>query len=908
MPLVNRFYAFSVMALIAVAPSLGAQQTTFPDCAATVPPAELSRRIDDLIQKMTPAERIAQLQDRAPGIERLGIPAYNWWNEGLHGIARNGYATVFPQAIGLAATWDPALMERVGDVVSTEARAKFNGHQNSDSLRYAGLTIWSPNINIFRDPRWGRGMETYGEDPYLTAQMGTHFVRGIQAEKEGAPAAFYRKADATPKHFAVHSGPESIRDGFNSVVSQHDIADTYTPAFRALAGNETGNGGGRAAALMCSYNAINGVPACANPMIEDRLRKQWGFGGYVVSDCDAVDEITDYHHYSKDQAHGVALALKAGTDLDCGTSYAHLNESLEQKFITTDDLDRSLHRLMLERLRLGMLQPATCSPWNRVDAGEIDTAADRALALKAAEESMVLLKNEGRTLPYDFSGKRVAVIGPTGNLLEEIEANYHGTVRSPERLAEGFAHALNALPKRAQVTYAQGSMLAEGVTLPVPLTALRPEKGSDAAGGLKAEFYANADLAGKPFKTQLDPGIDYDLDRVGPIEGLPKQYSARWTGFIQPPAAGKYRLKIAIERCWDCKTHDSYRLEIDGKTVLADSGDGKQQGADGVAQKDKTDGVSFDWVDAKAHAVTLEFKHTGEDEGIRLDWEAPADVQLAEAIAAAKKADVVVAMVGLSPDLEGEALQIKVPGFDGGDRVTLGLPEPQKKLLTALGKLGKPMIVALTSGSAVALGPEADGAKAILETWYPGEAGGVALARLLSGETSPSGRLPVTVYRAAEDLPAFTDYSMAHRTYRYYDGQVAYPFGFGLGYSRFTYGVPMFASTDVKAGGPLKVQATVTNSGAQEADEVAELYLIPQVGSGAPRLALQGMQRLHLKAGESAMASFTLTPRQLSFVDSEGKRAIREGRYRVYVGGSQPEHPTTAGAEFTITGQLELEP
>jgi beta-glucosidase len=905
--LINRFAWLALAGAIAAGP-VWAQQTAFPDCAAKVPAAELDKQIDDLIAKMTPAERIAQLQDRAPGIPRLRIPAYNWWNEGLHGIARNGYATVFPQAIGLAATWDPALLEQVGDVVSTEARAKFNEHQNTDSLRYAGLTIWSPNVNIFRDPRWGRGQETYGEDPYLTGLMGSHFVRGIQAEKEGAPVAFYRKADATPKHFDVHSGPESIRDGFNSVVSQHDLADTYTPQFRAVAGSD----GGRAAALMCSYNAINGVPACANPMLGDRLRGQWGFGGYVVSDCDAVDEITDYLHYTKDQAHGVALALKAGTDLDCGNSYGHLNESLEQKLVSVEDIDRSLHRLMLERLRLGMLQPAYCSPWNRIEPTEVDTRDDRALALKVAEESMVLLRNEkykndAPMLPFNFAGKRVAVIGPTGNLLEEIEANYHGTVRNPERLAEGFAKALNTLPKRVQVSYTQGSMLAEGVTIPVPPTALRPDKKSE-AGGLMGEFFANADLSGKPVVTRLDSSVDYDLDRVGPIEDLPSRYSARWTGFFKPPAAGKYRLKVAIERCWDCTKHDAYRLVVDGKTVLEDDGSGKKSGADGVAKADQTHGVSFDWADTKAHSITLEFRHTGEDEGIRLDWEAPAEAQLAEAVAAAKKADVVIAMVGLSPDLEGEALQIKVPGFDGGDRVTLGLPEPQKRLLTELGKLGKPMVIALTSGSAVALGDEAQGAQAILETWYPGEAGGVALARLLSGEVSPSGRLPVTVYRSEMDLPAFTDYSMAHRTYRYFDGPVAYPFGFGLGYAQFTYAAPKLSTRQVKAGESLEVRATVTNSGVREADEVAELYLIPPPGQGGPRLTLQGIHRLHLKAGESAEAAFTLTPRQLSLVDADGKRAIRAGTYRIFVGGTQPSHLENSGVEFEISGEQDLEP
>jgi beta-glucosidase len=426
------------------------------------------------------------------------------------------------------------------------------------------------------------------------------------------------------------------------------------------------------------------------------------------------------------------------------------------------------------------------------------------------------------------------------------------------------------------------------------------------------EYFASTDLTGKPQVTRLDGTIDFDLDRVTLAEGLPARYSARWTGFLKPPAAGKYRLKVAIERCWDCTKHDAYRLMVDGQTVLEDDGSGKHPGADGVAKADQANGVSFDWADAKAHAVTLEFRHTGEDEGIGLDWEAPAEAQLAEALAVAKKADVVVATVGLSPDLEGEALQIKVPGFDGGDRVTLGLPEPQKRLLTELGKLakqlGKPMVIALTSGSAVALGDEANGAQAILETWYPGEAGGAALARLLSGAVSPSGRLPVTVYRSQADLPAFTDYSMAHRTYRYFDGPVAYPFGFGLSYSQFSYAAPKLSSNPVQAGDSVGVRAMVTNAGTREADEVAELYLIPPAGVGGPRLTLQGIDRLHLKPGESAEAAFTLTPRQLSLVDAEGKRAIRAGRYRIFVGGAQPASLVADGVAFEIAGEKTLEP
>lgn len=885
--MVQRARLFPVVLTVLSALSAVAQQAPpLRECAGSLAPAELDRRIDGLIAQMTPEERIGQLQDRAPAIPHLGIPAYNWWNEGLHGIARNGYATVFPQAIGLAATFDPALLEQVGEVVGTEARAGFNPHQAADSARYAGLTIWSPNINIFRDPRWGRGQETYGEDPYLTGLLGSGFVRGIQGEAIGGPEGFYRRADATAKHFAVHSGPESVRDGFNAQVSAHDLADTYLPAFNALIEQ------GHATAIMCSYNAINGVPACTNTaLLEDRVRGQWGFAGYVVSDCDAVGEITDYLHFTPDHAHGAAAALKAGVDLDCGATYRHLNEALKEHLIAAQDVNRALHRLLLARFRLGMLQPASCSPYAAIGPEAVDTPASRALALRAAEESMVLLKNEGALLPYDFAGKRMAVVGPAADLLEEIEANYHGTARNPKTLYEGLR---DGLPASARVTYAQGSALAEGVAVPVARTALRMGAGE----GLQGEYFSNPALEGKPLMTRVDRRIDFDLDRAEPAPGLGSAYSIRWTGALQPPAPGSYRLEVDIDRCFDCQGHDGYRLWVDGKKLLDD---------DGSAAK-SPNAVTLEWKDAQAHDVLLELLHTGEDEGIHLKWTPPAAVQLEEALAVARQADVIVAMVGLSPSLEGEALGIKVPGFFGGDRETLDLPAPQRKLLAALASLRKPMVIALSSGSAVAPGAEIAAAQAVVQTWYPGEAGGAALATILSGAANPSGRLPVTVYRSVKDLPEFTDYSMAHRTYRYFDGAVAYPFGFGLSYTKFTYSEPELSTQELKAGEPLRVSVTVKNAGLREGDEVAELYLMPPAEAGAPRLSLQGIRRVHLRAGEAKRLEFVLTPFQLSLVDAEGRRAMKAGKYRVFVGGAQPEELNTAGVGFEMDGEQMLNP
>ena len=885
--------SFSLVLMGALAIPVAAQ---LPQCAGSMPPEQLHAEIDRMIAQMTPSERIAQLQDRAPAIPRLGIPAYNWWNEGLHGIARNGYATVFPQAIGLAATADPELMLAVGEVVSTEARAKFNPHQAADAARYAGLSIWSPNINIFRDPRWGRGQETYGEDPFLTGTLAAGFIRGIQ----GDPQSFYRRADATPKHFAAHSGPESIRDGFNSLVSEHDLNDTYLQAFRKVTSEAN------AAAVMCSYNAINGTPACANdPLLNQRMRGNWGFTGYVVSDCDAVGEVTDYLHYTADSEHGSAASLKGGVDLDCGSTYRHLNGALAQGLVTEADINRALHRLLLTRLRLGMLQPASCSPYSAIASTQVDTVAHRALALRAAEESIVLLRNDslasGRPLlPLDPHSKTIAVIGPVAELLSVVEANYHGTAFHAETLLDALRHNL---PSGTKLLYAQGSNLAPGATVPLPSTAF-------GVSGLKAEYFRTSDLSGTPAFTRQDAHVDYDFDHISPASAKntasdvtsDEPYSVRWTGRITPPAAGHYRLRVIVDRCFDCKGHDGYQLWLGDKSVLEDSGAPPAEG-----QKPAPDSVSFDWSSNAAHTVRLELKHTGEDQGIHLEWEAPEAAQRAEALSVARQADLIVALVGISPDLEGEALSIKIPGFKGGDREDLRLPEPQRNLLAELGRLGKPMVLGVTSGSPIATASvqqSIPAPQALLQLWYPGEEGGKALAQILTGAVSPSGRMPLTVYRSADDLPAFTDYSMERRGYRHLPASlpVEYRFGDGLSYSHFRYSTPQLPS-QIQAGESITVKSTVTNTGSIEADEVAELYLMPPALPGAPRLSLQGLQRLHLKPGESRTLSFVLAPRQLSLVDPAGKRHIVPGSYRLSVAGQQPADATKDGSPFRISGE-----
>lgn len=843
-------------------------------CVAGAKPAARSP-VPAVVRAMTLDEKIAQLQAAAPAIPRLKVTGYNWWNEGLHGIARNGEATVFPQAIGLAATWDSGLLHDVGDVVATEARAKFNGVGiGQDHGRYQGLTIWSPNINIFRDPRWGRGQETYGEDPHLTGTLATAFVEGLQG-----PDSLHPKTIASVKHFAVHSGPEAGRHGFDVDVSPYDRETTYLPAFRQVVTEA------RPGSIMCAYNALHGVPACASSDLLDlRLRHDWGFQGYVVTDCDSVEDMYAFHFYRPTPAENAAEALKAGTDLNCGRYYSHLKEAVAEKLVTEGQIDTALTRLWSVRTRLGI--DGEASPWSTIAPDDIHAPAAAALALKAARESIVLLKNDG-VLPLKATA-RIAVIGPNADTLEVLQGNYHGAAITPVTPLQGLRQALGA----DHVTYAQGANIAEGVAVPVPETAL--STGSEA--GLKGEYFANADFAGTPAVTRTDTTINLDLYNAVPVKGFEKgPYSVRWTGFITPPAAGDYQLKIYTERCWECNNeHDGIVLYIDDKPVISDSGDGKRLSAD----------VHFD--DVQAHRIRLEFKHSGQDWGVRLQWQAPPEAQIAEAVKATQDADAIVAVVGLSPDIEGEELSILVPGFDHGDRTDLALPARQDALLKALKATGKPLIVVNLSGGAVALNWAAANADAVLQGWYPGESGGTAIAETLLGQNNPSGRLPVTVYKSVQDLPPFVDYRMTGRTYRYFDGEALYGFGYGLSYSRFAYSNIHLSSASVAAGQGMRVTATVTNAGAVEGDEVAQAYLTPPANAQGLRYSLVGFQRVHLKPGDSAAVTFDLTPRDLSVVDSRGDRSDTAGDYKLFVGGGQPAEGAGVSQGFTVTGQAKL--
>jgi beta-glucosidase len=844
---------------------------------------------------MTLEEKVSQMQNDAAAIPRLGIPAYNWWNEGLHGIARSGYATVFPQAIGLAATWDTGLMHEVAATISTEARAKYNQaiRDNIHSIYY-GLTIWSPNINIFRDPRWGRGQETYGEDPYLTSRLGVAFVKGLQGDD-----AKYLKTVATPKHFAVHSGPESDRHRFNVKPSPQDLASTYLPAFRATIME------GRADSIMCAYNAIDGVPACANQeLLEAVLRKRWNFQGYVTSDCGAISDFftPSGHKYSTDKEHAAAAGVLAGTDTSCGNEYSALVAAVKAGIIPEDAIDQAVKRLFTARFRLDLFDSPDNVPFSRVPFSENDSTAHRALALEAARKSMVLLKNDNGMLPLKPDTKTIAVIGPNAASLAALEGNYNAVPSDPVLPVDGIARELGAGTK---VLYAQGAPYADGVSLPVSRNVFHQSRRKPVPG-LIAEYFNNSEFRDKPVLTRTDSQIDFDWNSASPAPGVPaNDFSVRWTGTISPPTVGDYAFDVRFAHCYPCSSREAYAVFIDEKQVAAYSTDeGKESHASA------TPAFHIQFVDTLPHAIRVDYSHRSKlfGAGITLNWQPPQGSLLPEAIAAAHDADVVIAFIGLSPELEGEEMPVEVEGFAGGDRTKIELPDAQEQLLRIVGALGKPLVVVLMNGSAVAVKWAQQHANAVLEAWYPGEAGGQAIAETITGKNNPGGRLPVTFYASTDQLPAFNDYSMKNRTYRFFEGQPLYRFGDGLSYTHFVYSKMRLLHKSLKAGDNLTIEADLRNAGSVEGDEVVEVYLVPPRTSGAPIHSLRAFERIFLGAGEQRHLKFAVPPWQLSEVDENGERKIQEGDYSVTIGARAPY----AGFDgltgrFKITGSKTLE-
>ncbi len=871
------------------------------------PSLPIPQRVDDLVSRLTLDEKVSQVMDRAAPIPRLDIPAYDWWSEGLHGIARSGFATLFPQAIGNAATWDAPLVHGIGEVVSTEARAKYNdaiAHGNHD--RYYGLTIWSPNINIFRDPRWGRGQETYGEDPFLTATLGTAFVKGIQGDDPN-----YYRAIATPKHYAVHSGPESTRHKVDVDPSEHDLWDTYLPAFRATITE------GKADSIMCAYNAIDHAPACANKMLlQQILRGDWGFQGYVTSDCDAIDDFSQKngHHYAANHETGSAAGIEAGTDTDCGTAYLALADAVRHHILPESELDVAVKRLFTARMKLGMFDPPDKVPYSSIPFSVVNSPEHAELALRAARESMVLLKNDGHFLPLKpEEGKTIAVIGPLAASRIALEGNYNAVPLKPVLPVDGIVQEFGA----DHVIYAEGAPYTMGGAGPVPRTILRTAAGSSIEG-LTGEYFRNPSFDSAPEMTRVDKEIDFDWAFANPVPSHwahpeEQSFAVRWTGTITAPVAETDNFQIRLPFCYPCAGKLQFAVYLDGKKI--DTAPPQSQAGVKLPPSGRNSGglqqFSIPFTDTNPHSIKIEYVQSGRiaGGGISFEWSPRHELLQDEAVTAAKKADVVIAFVGLTSRLEGEEMDVKIKGFSGGDRTDLSLPDVQKELLEAVAQTGKPIVVVLLNGSALAVNWAQQNAKAILEAWYPGQAGGQAIAETLSGKNDPAGRLPVTFYASVDQLPAFDDYSMANRTYRYFKGKPLFAFGDGLSYTTFAYSHVRLSSEKLRAGDTLTLKADVQNTGSQAGDEVAELYLKPPQTDVSPKLALEGFERLHLEAGETKHVVFHLDPRELSEVNDKGVRAVVPGRYRVFVGGSQPDGEAAQevkSLEFLVTGTQEI--
>jgi beta-glucosidase len=845
-------------------------------------------RAADLVRQMTLEEKASQLVNQARAIPRLKVPAYDWWSEALHGVSRDG-TTEFPEPIGLAATFDTDAIHQMAVVIGTEGRIKhaqaLRANGGSSNI-FQGLDFWAPNINIFRDPRWGRGQETYGEDPFLTARMGVAYVTGMQ----GNDPKYYR-AISTPKHYAVHSGPEPTRHTADVTVSKHDQLDTYLPAFRATVTEA------KAASVMCAYNSINGEPGCASQfLLEDQLRGKWNFQGYVVSDCGAVIDIYQHHHYMPTQAQASAISLKRGMDNECvdftfkvkdDHDYKPYLDAVKGGYLKESEIDTTLIRLFAARIKLGMFDPPEMVPYTKIDEKELNSAQHRDLARKIAGESIVLLKNDG-TLPLKTTGIKIAVIGPLASRTKVLLGNYNGIPTHTVSILEGLQKEFAG----ATVQYIAGTQFLSHDAEPVPASALTV----DGKPGVTIS-YAKLDMtninrpqATKPVATHLEPTLDAGASSLPAEAADLNPLSIHWDGMLTAKETGDYNLGL--------RANGFFRMQLDGKNVTSSYNSDSSEAKLGRVHLEA------------GKASSLHVEYTPSENGSRdakLVWSKVDLRPQPEAINAARTADVIVAVLGISSELEGEEMQVSEPGFIGGDRTTLDLPKPEQDLLEAVAGVGKPVVLVLTNGSALAVNWANEHVNAILDAWYPGEEGGTAVAETLSGKNNPAGRLPVTFYTGVSQLPPFEDYAMKGRTYRYFEGKPLYPFGYGLSYTKFLYKNLSLPTGTIAAGQPANAEVTVTNTGSREGDEVVQLYLTFPDVKGAPLRALRAFRRVHLGPGQSQRVQLTLNPRDMSMVSEAGKPLIAEGKYTVSIGGGQPDTgaPTVAG-NFEVKGTSEL--
>ncbi len=871
-------WAIAVVLIACVGPGLCESKPAYLD-----PSLPTAARVRDLISRMTLEEKVSQIVVPSAAIDRLGIPEYDWRGECLHGQYLGDGVTCFPQAIGMGATFDPDLIHQVATAISDESVAlHYYLVREGKSTFRANFTYWSPNINLYRDPRWGRGQETYSEDPYLLSIMGVNFVKGLQGDDPK-----YLKVASAPKHYGVHSGPDEIRTHFRAEVNAHDFWDTYMPAFEAAVED------GKAAGIMAAYSGINGVPCHANrTLLDDVLRKTWGFDGFITSDGGGVNLLLTGQKYTKDAADTAKTALMAGVDLENQKrDYPELVKLVKDGAVPESRVDEALSRLLTIRFRVGLFDPPEMVPYTKLPHSLVGCEKHRELALRTARESIVLLKNDG-ILPLD-KGKyrKIAVIGPAANVPEDLYGNYFaGKPTAPVSLLEGIRKAAGA-----EVVHAAGCGYVEFLDSgAVPSAVLAPEGGKPGQHGLTGEYFDNTELKGQPVLTRVDQTIDFDWGERSPFRapahqaGAPKavpadNFSVRWTGKLVPIESGRYDLMLSSD--------DGSRLYLDGKLVI----DNWRNGAAnrGVYQVDLQAGKRYD--------LRVEYFESKVKAYVHLTWKNTADRSgpFADAVRTAKEADLVIATVGLRQNMSSE----------GRDWNSYALPDVQQQLLEALKATGKPMVVVLIGGNPIDLNWEDRNADALLQAWFPGEEGGTAVADVLSGAYSPSGRLPVTYYKSIEQVPDATDYSMKERTYRYFTGEALYPFGYGLSYTSFHYGDLAIAPDSGQTNGQIEVAAKVTNTGSRAGDEVAQLYVSKDERPDyAPMRQLRGIGRVSLKPGETGTVTFKLTPTDFALVNDKGDLAVSPGSYTIWVGGKQPEAKSIAQASTTgvVSGKVVL--
>ncbi|MFS4483903.1 glycoside hydrolase family 3 C-terminal domain-containing protein [Hyunsoonleella sp. 2307UL5-6] len=840
------------------------------------PDLSVQDRVTNLIGEMTLKEKVSQMRYDAPAVERLGIPEYNWWNECLHGVARAGEATVFPQGIGMGATWDTSLIFKMGTAVSDEARAKHH-KAISEGKRgiYQGLTFWTPNINIFRDPRWGRGQETYGEDPYLTSRIGVNYIKGLQGDDEK-----HLKVVATAKHFAVHSGPEKSRHEDNYQTSNRDLYETYLPAFEAAVKEA------KVHSVMCAYNRYRDEACCGSNLLLNRiLRDDWGFGGYVVSDCWAINDFWEpnKHNLVETPEEAAALAVDRGTDLNCGSVYdPNLTEAVLKELIDESKVDLALSRLFIARFKLGMFDDDENVKWSKIPYDVVTSKAHYDLSEKVSRESMVLLKNENNILPLNKNIKSIAVIGPNADSKQVLLGNYHGT---PKNHYTPLRAIKNKLPN-ATINYALGSDIAVGWPTLNPIPADVLSNGDQP--GLKGEYYNNIDWKNEPIFTRTDKTVDFNWVSNLPLDSLKKDvFSVKWSGTLTPKNTGSYRIGLRASSGGKLYFNDKLQFEF------SDDHEPKTKYFDTKLSK------------GKSNTIKIEYFNYHADPQAQLVWAKTDQDLITPALEAAKKSEVVVLCLGLSPSIEGEEMPVLLDGFDKGDRSEITLPKTQIELMKKVQALGKPTVLVLMNGSALAVNWAADNVPAILEAWYPGEFGGKAIADVLFGDYNPAGRLPVTFYKSVKDLPDFKNYNMENRTYKYFKGEPLFPFGHGLSYTNFEYS-DLDSQKSIVINEPIKLSVKVSNIGKMAGDEVIQLYLTHKGDTAGPTRSLVGFERIYLEVNESKTVNFTITPKQYAIIDPNGKPSMKFGKLNISIGGKQPGFSGVANAKTTTVLEKEI--